>query len=499
MFVIFPADELILMTYGAAIPRISPRPTLDCLREPQVPIVVPARSLPPPLSSSFAAQPTPTTTVTATPAASTSFFARFRGDQQQQQQHLQQLAQLEQLQQIKRLQQEQLRLEVDRPEIEQSPVQTQEPLAHRLQHSTYERHALPTIVERPSPTPSVSPQPFEASPPPVAATRRSSKTSLKRSTPVQRTQLQQRRLEATADTFSELREPMYNDLNMQSQQQPQAPSSSAARPTLQRTNPLTYNEDPGMALNSSLFPPIQYPTGALDHAGRERSPSIIIDPPEDIDPTKPRLGPGWGRPMSPMEFPPEPSTSNKSPSTKSRILRPRLHIPLGKLGRSSSSDHRESNRLREDLELQVENPIFNTENLRQRNFDAFFDSGEPVYRLQPKTPATAPTDNSTGATFPPLDNYAGVYGSPTKSRNTSKGGLFARTPKEDKLLSTRSKSAEHYDTAKDTRSSSVGPTAGSASVASGGSGGGGGGSTSAGGGGVPHKGDRCPKKLFSKI
>ncbi|CAO1427466.1 unnamed protein product [Diamesa serratosioi] len=38
MYVIFPADEIILLSYGIAIPRLQPRPTLDHLREPLVPL-----------------------------------------------------------------------------------------------------------------------------------------------------------------------------------------------------------------------------------------------------------------------------------------------------------------------------------------------------------------------------------------------------------------------------------------------------------------------------
>lgn len=495
MFVIFPADELILMTYGAAIPRISPRPTLDCLREPQVPIVIPARSLPPPsTTSSFATLPAPSTTTTtattiATPettqtstgSSSSNFFTRFRGDQQQQQKHLQQLELQQQQQQLQDF-------NFASPEIEQfSPP---EPIVHRHLHSTYDR--LPTILERPSPTP--SPIPFATtSTPPLTPIRRTPNSSLKRSTPVQRTPQQQRKTEPLTAT------PMYNDLNMRSSQQQQQQNPSS-RPTLERSialresTPMRYNEDPGAAaMGSNLFPPIQYPTGSLE--SRESSPSIIVEPPE-TDPTKPRLGPGWGRPMSPMELPPEPSTSQKSPTSKSRMLRPKLHIPLGRLGRSSSSDQKESHRLREDLELQVENPVFNTENLTKNNFDAFFDSGEPVYKLQPKTPATAHPDGSLSGNMPPLDNYAGVYGSPRKNRTS--GGLFARTPKEDKLLSTRSKSAEQFEPPRDARASSMGPQAGSASVASGGSGGSTAGAGSGGGGssGVPQKGDRCPQKNF---
>lgn len=482
MFVIFPAEELILMTYGAAIPRISPRPTLDCLREPQVPIVIPARSLPPP--STFAALPTPTSPAKAS-SRNISQVATFE------QQQLQQLS-------------------LEQNEFEDYPIYQPEsitPPRHFL-NSAYERTLLPTISERP--TPSTTPIPFTTptSTPPLIPSRRESRTSLKRSTPVQRTPLEQRRFNeqpsyniqqqqslvtSKPPTPPQLRTSMYNDLNMRSsqQQQPQASpsSSSASRANLQRssairdTNPLGYYEDP--AMGSSRYPPIDYPTGS----SRERSPSIFIDPPTP-DPTQPRLGPGWGRPMSPMELPPEPSTSHKASTSKSRFVRPRLHIPLGKLGRSSSSDQKESQRLREDLELRVENPIFNTENVVQRNFDAFFDSGEPVYKLQPKSPASAPADGSAVTYIPHLDKYAGVYDSGGKNRNPTGGGLFARSTKEDKLLSSRSKSAEHYDPVRDGRASSVGPAAGSASVASGGSGGGGG------GGGVPQKGDRCPKNTF---
>ncbi|TMW46131.1 hypothetical protein DOY81_008790, partial [Sarcophaga bullata] len=509
MFVIFPADELILMTYGAAIPRISPRPTLDCLREPQVPIVIPARSLPPPPSSStsFANLPEPTaappatatataTTTTTTSSKSSSLFARFRGEQQTQAQAQPQLHQQIPL----NLPQTEDSLDIFASELQQYQALSKEPPAHRLLHTTYERPTLPTIIERASPTPSTTPVAVaQTATPPLTPTRRTSKSSLKRSTPVQTRRVEQT-LGPTSTPPLSLRAPVYNDLNMRSSQQQQQQHQQPLRPTLERSSalreptPLRYNEDPAMGGSSAnLFPPIQWPTGSIERPSRESSPSLLLEPTE-TDPTKPRLGPGWGRPMSPMELPPEPSTSQKSPSSKSRILRPKLHIPLGKLGRSTSSEHKESHRLREDLELRVENPIFNTENLRQRNFDAFFDSGEPVYKLQPKTPATAPVDSSTGAPLPPLDNYAGVYdSSPRKYRNVSGGGLFARSPKEDKLLSSRSKSAEQYDPARDARASSLGPMHGSASVASAGSGGASGTAAGSGSANVPQKGDSGQK------
>ena len=45
MYVIFPADEIILLSYGATIPRFHPRPTLDNLRDPLVPLRLGLRSV----------------------------------------------------------------------------------------------------------------------------------------------------------------------------------------------------------------------------------------------------------------------------------------------------------------------------------------------------------------------------------------------------------------------------------------------------------------------
>ena len=49
MYVIFPADEIILLSYGIAIPRLQPRPTLDNLREP----LVPFKGIRPPTNSNL--------------------------------------------------------------------------------------------------------------------------------------------------------------------------------------------------------------------------------------------------------------------------------------------------------------------------------------------------------------------------------------------------------------------------------------------------------------
>lgn len=96
-------------------------------------------------------------------------------------------------------------------------------------------------------------------------------------------------------------------------------------------------------------------------------------------------------------FPPDPSPlPNPSPTTVSRSPNPnsgvktkekpksRLHLKLGRLRPHSSNEQTDSARIREDLQIHVSNPVFTRENLRQRNFDAFFESGETVYSLEKK-------------------------------------------------------------------------------------------------------------------
>jgi hypothetical protein len=77
--------------------------------------------------------------------------------------------------------------------------------------------------------------------------------------------------------------------------------------------------------------------------------------------------------------------NSNSPKKKNRIKNKISKISLGKLGRPSSNDSEPtSSRLREDLDLRISNPTFTRENLREKNFDAFFASGEPVYSLEKK-------------------------------------------------------------------------------------------------------------------
>lgn len=74
-----------------------------------------------------------------------------------------------------------------------------------------------------------------------------------------------------------------------------------------------------------------------------------------------------------------------SPKKKNNIRSKISKISLSKLGRPPSNESENaSSRLREDLDLRIANPTFTRENLREKNFDAFFASGEPVYSLEKK-------------------------------------------------------------------------------------------------------------------
>lgn len=108
--------------------------------------------------------------------------------------------------------------------------------------------------------------------------------------------------------------------------------------------------------------------------------------------------------------------SNGTKSKKNRLKSRIGKISLGKLGRPSSNEQAEppSARLREDLEIRVTNPTFTHDNLRQKNFDAFFASGESIYSLEkkdkqlsdsslltPLTPLSAATTIETPSSFAP--------------------------------------------------------------------------------------------------
>lgn len=72
---------------------------------------------------------------------------------------------------------------------------------------------------------------------------------------------------------------------------------------------------------------------------------------------------------------------------KNKLKSKFTNISLGKLGKNSSNEQVDppSSRVREDLKLRISNPTFTHDNLREKNFDAFFASGEPIiYSLEKK-------------------------------------------------------------------------------------------------------------------
>lgn len=99
------------------------------------------------------------------------------------------------------------------------------------------------------------------------------------------------------------------------------------------------------------------------------------------------------------------SAKKKNNKLKSKITK----ISLGKLGKVSASNEQleaASTRVTEDQHLRIHNPTFTHDNLRQKNFDAFFASGEPVYSLERREAALLTPQSYT-------DSYSSYAPSPT--------------------------------------------------------------------------------------
>uniref|UniRef100_A0A182K4V9 FCH domain-containing protein n=1 Tax=Anopheles christyi TaxID=43041 RepID=A0A182K4V9_9DIPT len=132
--------------------------------------------------------------------------------------------------------------------------------------------------------------------------------------------------------------------------------------------------------------------------------------------------------------PKEPAAGAKSKS--------KLQLKLGRLRPHSSIEQSETaSRVREDLHIHVSNPVFTRDNLRQRNFDAFFESGEQVYSLEVRekpSPRSLDALGSSGSDPGLAADGGGTVGG-YEQRPSSLG--FFRKPKSP--LSIRSKSAEH--------------------------------------------------------
>lgn len=109
-----------------------------------------------------------------------------------------------------------------------------------------------------------------------------------------------------------------------------------------------------------------YPSTHVDYTydTREPSPSILVEPPS----------PSATAPSSPSKGKPAAKTKHK------------LHLHLGSLGRTKKDQKAEPARLRDITDIRVANPMFTRENLQQRNYDAFFESGVPVYSLERHSP-----------------------------------------------------------------------------------------------------------------
>lgn len=157
--------------------------------------------------------------------------------------------------------------------------------------------------------------------------------------------------------------------------------------------------------------------------------------------------------------------SKKKNNFKSKISK----ISLGKLGRPSSNEQAEpvSSRLREDLDIRVSNPTFTHDNLRAKNFDAFFASGASVYSLEkkekqlsdasllsqklsdaslltPLTPISTTTTIDTPSSFAPSPTTPTSISSERPRKNSIAALFSPKFTKQSSPSSKRPQSAELY-------------------------------------------------------
>lgn len=313
MYVIFPADELIYMTYGAAIPRFKPRPTLDNLREPLVPFD--------PLPSRRSNPQSPSTSID-------------------------------------------------------------------IRNNSNRSTSGPVNVKTTNPIPV---------PVPVPITNTKTKTEQ-----TQRNQPKKssKKGKQTTDIFGctpttvESREPSFYTHEERIE-------TGNAVPIPQLTRTLS---TPSPSSSSSL--PLPSPSASLTSNAKQVLATT-------------------------------PTTSNgKSSSTKSKS---RLHISFGRSKSTQQPNHTvEPARLRDITEIRIANPTFTRENILARNYDAFFESGEPVYSLEYRTPVmSSPTTTS--------DPF-GLNTSTTKQSHTF--GLFSKMSKtkDTAKVNARSRSSDPMST-----------------------------------------------------
>lgn len=296
MYVIFPAEDLICMTYGVAVPRFKPRPSLDCLREPLLP-----------LESSRGAKPSKS-------SCSTAAATRKEPDT----------------------------------------------------NVTTDRHVLGTPI-----------------------------LNLQSNSPVH--------VPSTPATPS-LPQPQPYFPERQSSNPPQLRPSSRRTSLLQVPNSSSSSSGGGVAKKEKKrrdLTPLRNATVTYEQLNAEEEPYDDYNPTE-TDPLNDDSDPYFERERSPSEFfetavsypvllPPSHSqeNANRDKAKNGNKKKSRLHLSLGRLGRHQELN--ETIRVRDELQYHVANPTFTRENLIQRNYDAFFESGEPVYSLEKRTLDTPET------------------------------------------------------------------------------------------------------------
>lgn len=110
----------------------------------------------------------------------------------------------------------------------------------------------------------------------------------------------------------------------------------------------------------------------------------------------------------------------------------RLHLNLGLLGKSKQQQPAEPARLRDVTEIRIANPTFTRENLVQNNFDAFFESGEPVYSLEHRTPLQSPAQSIDMDQMNHVESTTGHISRPSSLN------FFHKTPKHTVTFRSRS-------------------------------------------------------------
>jgi hypothetical protein len=126
------------------------------------------------------------------------------------------------------------------------------------------------------------------------------------------------------------------------------------------------------------------------------------------------------------------TNNNQAISGKKKSkFKQKIHISLGRLGRPHSNEQTEPpvpSRLREDLDIRIANPTFTRDNLRHKNFDAFFASGEPVYSLERKDTQSVDTEPPTPTPIKTASSISSLFiGNKARSNSIVKGNSKANT------------------------------------------------------------------------